>query len=128
MAKLKKEKKTKIDNLVKEETIINKIVIEDLKIKNPEETATQTNDIVESLEEIKPKIVKEKKSKFENPYKEENVKTKQELSLMAQKWLSYFNLHFNGANLLESIKNFKKFKSEKFKFKDELNEIINYLK
>lgn len=75
-------------------------------------------------------IKKAKRNKFENPYVDKtNIeKQKKELSTGALKWLKYFELHFNGKDLLDELKNFKKFKSDKFRFKNELDELIEYLK
>ena len=43
-------------------------------------------------------------------------------------YLIYFKLQFNGKDFLEELLNFKKFKTEKFKFIKELDEIIKYSK
>lgn len=74
---------------------------------------------------------KPKRDKFKNPYvdkKNDIEKQKKELSVGALKWLKYFELHFNGKDLLDELKNFKRYKSDKFRFKNELDELIEYLK
>jgi hypothetical protein len=96
-----------------------------------EEIVEEKTEILNSIEVIKEQVetkeIKPKRDKFTNPYENKKIK-KEELSHSAKKWYDYFKLQFNGKDFLEELLNFKKFKTEKFKFIKELDEIIKYSK
>lgn len=100
------------------------------EVLEKEELSVEVDEVkIKEEEEPKKKPKKPKKDKFQDPYADKVVKEeKKELSLSAKKWYDYFKLHFNGKDFMEELLNFKKNKSEKFKFINELNEIIEYSK
>lgn len=122
------ERKEIVENvLIETEEVVEEIVLKEPEVVIEEIALEVPIEIIEK-KPIK-KESKPKRDKFQDPYEEKVVKAeKKELSLSAKKWYDYFKLHFNGKDFMEELLNFKKHKSEKFKFINELNEIIEYSK
>lgn len=124
-----------LGNVVQQEQVLNDFTEEEfdksLEHFVEEKTANEILGIEDNNDTPIQPQTKPKRDKFKNPYvdkKNDIEKQKKELSTGALKWLKYFELHFNGKDLLDELKNFKKFKSDKFRFKNELDELIEYLK
>ncbi len=103
-------------------------IVTESKLEEIVEEKTEIFNPIEVIkEQVETKDIKPKRDKFTNPYENKKIK-KEELSHSAKKWYDYFKLQFNGKDFLEELLNFKKFKTEKFKFIKELDEIIKYSK